>query len=55
MTLVLMALIPQAAGAQSGTPEERLAQVGIEFPPAPDPVANYVNGVQSGNPIFLAG
>lgn len=36
-------------------PEARLAELGIELPPAPQPVANYVNGVQTGNLIFLAG
>ncbi len=44
--------------AQEGTvasPEERLAKLGIVLPPAPQPVANYVNGVQTGRLIFLAG
>lgn len=36
-------------------PEARLKELGIELPPAPSPVANYVNGVQTGNLIFLAG
>jgi enamine deaminase RidA (YjgF/YER057c/UK114 family) len=36
-------------------PEARLAELGIELPPAPNPVANYVNGVRTGNLIFLAG
>ena len=36
-------------------PEARLAELGIELPPAPNPVANYVNGVQTGDLIFLAG
>ena len=36
-------------------PEARLAALGIELPPAPEPVANYVNGVRTGNLIFLAG
>jgi len=36
-------------------PEARLADLGIELPPAPDPVANYVNGVRTGDLIFLAG
>lgn len=55
VALALTALIPVVAGAQSGTPEERLAQLGIELPRAPEPVANYVNGVRTGNLIFLAG
>ena len=51
----LTALTSMAAAAQSDSPEERLARLGIELPAAPDPVANYVNGVRTGNLIFLAG
>lgn len=36
-------------------PEARLAELGIELPTPPQPVANYVNGVRTGNLIFLAG
>jgi enamine deaminase RidA (YjgF/YER057c/UK114 family) len=36
-------------------PEARLAELGITLPAAPEPVANYVNGVRTGNLIFLAG
>ncbi|MBT8321586.1 MAG: RidA family protein [Eudoraea sp.] len=36
-------------------PEARLAELGIELPEAGTPVANYVNAVQAGNLIFLAG
>ncbi|MFO8173380.1 MAG: Atu1372/SO_1960 family protein [Longimicrobiales bacterium] len=36
-------------------PEARLAELGIRLPEPPSPVANYVNGVQTGNLIFLAG
>ena len=36
-------------------PEARLKELGIVLPPAPQPVANYVNGVRIGNLIFLAG
>lgn len=46
------------AGAQeadSYDPEARLKELGITLPPAPEPVANYVNGVRTGNLIFLAG
>lgn len=35
--------------------DERLKDLGIELPPASSPVANYVNAVQTGNLIFLAG
>jgi len=36
-------------------PEARLRELGIELPAAPEPVANYVNGVRTGDLIFLAG
>ena len=36
-------------------PEARLVALGIELPEAGTPVANYVNAVQAGNLIFLAG
>ena len=36
-------------------PENKLKELGIELPKPPNPVANYVNGVRSGNLIFLAG
>lgn len=36
-------------------PEARLKQLSIELPKPPNPVANYVNGVRTGNLIFLAG
>lgn len=36
-------------------PEARLKELNITLPNPPEPVANYVNGVQSGNLIFLAG
>ncbi len=53
--LILGAVSPIAAQDQSYDPERRLAELGIELPQAPSPVANYVNGVQTGNLIFLAG
>ena len=51
----------QSASAQqsqpdaSYDPEARLEELGITLPDAPSPVANYVNGVRTGNLIFLAG
>lgn len=63
--LLLAALLPGPGHAQvpspadgpptSYDPEARLAALGIVLPPAPQPVANYVNGVQTGDLIFLAG
>ncbi|GMV06175.1 MAG: LysR family transcriptional regulator [Gemmatimonadota bacterium] len=44
-----------AQDATAYDPEGRLAALGITLPPAPEPVANYVNGVRTGNLIFLAG
>ena len=49
---------PWVALAQSDQkydPEARLASLGIKLPTPPSPVANYVNGVRTGNLIFLAG
>ena len=37
------------------TPEQKLEQLGIELPEVSPPVANYVNAVQTGNLMFLAG
>ena len=36
-------------------PEAKLAALNITLPAPPQPVANYVNGVRTGNLIFLAG
>ncbi len=36
-------------------PEAKLEALGITLPKPPQPVANYVNGVRTGNLIFLAG
>ncbi len=35
--------------------EERLKELGIELPPLPAPAGNYVQSVQTGNLLFLAG
>lgn len=40
---------------ESYNPEQRLKELGIALPSPPQPVANYVNGVRTGNLIFLAG
>lgn len=34
---------------------EKLAAMGLELPPVPEPVAAYVNCVRSGNLLFLSG
>ena len=37
------------------SPEQKLSEMGITLPEASSPVANYVNGVQTVNLIFLSG
>jgi enamine deaminase RidA (YjgF/YER057c/UK114 family) len=37
------------------SPEKKLKELGIELLPVTPPVANYVNAVQTGNLLFLAG
>ena len=53
---LLLACEVAAAQANEGyDPERRLEELGIKLPTPPQPVANYVNGVRTGNLIFLAG
>ncbi len=42
-------------GARPAGAETRLAELGIELPTPPPPVANYVRAVTTGNLVFLAG
>ena len=35
--------------------EARLAELGIELPDTPPPIANYVPGVRTGNLLYLSG
>lgn len=44
-----------AADLKQGTPYERLASLGIELPPAPPPIANFVTHVVEGNILYLSG
>ena len=45
-----------AAHELSGSgPEERLAELGLEVPAIPAPVASYIPAVRSGNLVFTAG
>ena len=47
---------PSAATADPDyDPEAKLAELGIELPELPEPVANFVNSVRTGNLVFLAG
>jgi hypothetical protein len=41
--------------ASAGRIEARLAELGIELPPAPAPLANYVAYVVEGNVAYIAG
>ena len=36
-------------------PENRLAELGLELPKAPSPIANYVPAVRTGNLLYLSG
>ncbi len=54
IVMMIVALMISFAGIAQ-TPEEKLAQMGITLPPAPNPAANYVNAVRTGNLLFLAG
>jgi enamine deaminase RidA (YjgF/YER057c/UK114 family) len=40
---------------KAGSPEAKLAELGITLPETGAPVANYVNAVRTGKLIFLAG
>jgi enamine deaminase RidA (YjgF/YER057c/UK114 family) len=42
-------------GAEATTPIARLAALGIELPPAPPPIANFVTHVIEGNMLYLSG
>ncbi len=50
-----MAAVPTVQAQPSATPEEKLAELGIELPTPSAPVANYVKWTRTGNLIFLAG
>lgn len=58
-TVILVSLgfeqVVHARQDEGYDPEARLEQLGISLPEPPTPVANYVNGVRTGNLIFLAG
>lgn len=41
--------------AAASSPEQRLAELGIELPQMPAPIANYVRSVRTGNLVFLSG
>ncbi len=56
MAILLTTGCDQQSKPEAGyDPEARLKALNITIPTAPEPVANYVNGVRTGNLIFLAG
>ncbi len=54
-SLLFFSLYAFAYEGEKYDPEARLVELGITLPSPPQPVANYVNGVRTGNLIFLAG
>ena len=44
-----------ARASESGGPERRLQDLGIQLPPAPTPFGSYVEALQTGNLLFLSG
>jgi len=48
-------IINRKEGRMAGEIEERLKKLGIELPPAPEPAANYVPSMISGNLVFVSG
>ena len=46
---------PITAGKTPDSPYERLASLGIELPPPPAPIANFVTHVREGNILYLSG
>lgn len=46
---------PIKAEAKVDTPRDRLAALGIDLPPAPPPIANFVTHVIEGNMLYLSG
>jgi hypothetical protein len=53
--LVMWIAVSACALAQSSaSAEARLKELSITLPPAPSPVANYVDAVRVGNLLFLA-
>ena len=53
LLIIIAFIVPVFGRAQS--PEQKLMQMGITLPAAPNPAANYVNVVRTGNLLYLAG
>lgn len=50
-----MTTSPAKTASAAHTPYDRLAQLGIELPPAPPPIANFLTHVREGNMVYLSG
>lgn len=50
-----MTQLTTISGIKTGTPYERLAALGIDLPPTPPPIANFVTHVIEGNMLYLSG
>lgn len=55
MTGVCVNQSPASAGKMQSAPYQRLASLGIELPPSPPPIANFVTHVREGNILYLSG
>ena len=56
LTILALTSCQQQSKPEAGyDPESKLEELNITLPAPPSPVANYVNGVRTGNLIFLAG
>jgi enamine deaminase RidA (YjgF/YER057c/UK114 family) len=55
MTGVDVNTSPAKAGTAASNPYDRLVALGIELPPPPKPIANFLTHVQEGNLLFLSG
>ncbi len=55
ITVVITGCDQQSKPEAGYDPEAKLKALNITLPTPPQPVANYVNGVRTGNLIFLAG
>jgi enamine deaminase RidA (YjgF/YER057c/UK114 family) len=53
--LLLLCSLAAARAAESATPAQRLAALGLKLPAVSPVIANYVPAVRSGNLVFLAG
>lgn len=53
--LVACALLNTAPAADTATPAQKLAALGLSLPPTTPAIANYVPAVRSGSLVFLAG